>query len=229
MELRIIANFSKDPIWVDAFNAGKDLHSELCALTFDIPIEDVPKPTPFKPGIAYRDVQKTLNFGLAYGMSHYKLADTIDVSEEVAKSIIATFFSKVPKVQQFLTMLGERGKKNFQIRTAPPYGRIRFFKRAYDFKNLGEIERASKNMPIQGTNADITKLALIRARRVIKAGDLPVMLVHTVHDEIITETVETYAEEWKPILTGIMNDAAKVVLTNVPVKTDVKISQSWPK
>lgn len=63
MELRIIANYSKDPLWLDAFNSGQDLHSVLCAATFDIPITDVKKETPFKPGVTYRDVQKTINFG----------------------------------------------------------------------------------------------------------------------------------------------------------------------
>lgn len=65
MELRIIAELSQDPVWIEAFNTGKDLHGELCALTFDIPIEDVRKPFPYKPDFTYRDVQKTINFGLA--------------------------------------------------------------------------------------------------------------------------------------------------------------------
>jgi len=164
MELRIIAEFSQDPTWVNAFKNGEDLHSKLCAMTFNIPIKDVKKPFPPKPTFTYRDVQKTINFGLAFGMSEYKLADTIQVSVDDAKKLIKTFFSRVSQVYSFLVHLGELGKTRGYIRTGAPYRRLRYFPewKSYfknyknlslnkeDYKSLGSIERKSKNSPIQG-------------------------------------------------------------------------------
>jgi len=150
MELRIIAEFSKDLLWVNAFNDGQDLHSVLCSATFDIPITDVKQETPFKKGVSYRDIQKTINFGLAYGMSKFKLADTMQIPVGEADKIIKKFFKVVPKVEQFLNGLGELAKARGYIKSGQPYGRIRWFD-GFDnkgnFIRQGEIERAGKNTP----------------------------------------------------------------------------------
>jgi DNA polymerase-1 len=238
MELRIIAEFSKDPLWVNAFNEGKDLHSVLCAATFDIDIKDVKTPTPFKPDITYRDVQKTINFGLAYGMSKYKLADTMQIEVAKADEIIKKFFQIVPDVDKFLTTLGNLGTSRGYIKSAPPYSRIRFFDgwaRAHarqgsdSFKVLGEIERASKNTPIQGTNADIIKLALVNTQKKINEMNYPVNILLSVYDEIQTECEESFAPEWAKILDKIMVEAAKKVLPNIPIIVDCEVSSFWTK
>lgn len=231
-ELRLIAEGSKDPVWVSAFREGKDLHSELCALTFDIPLSDVKTPSKFKPDLKYRDIQKTLNFGLAYGMSEYKLADTIEVSVDEARGIIEKFFSRVPDVKKFLDMLGYLGKTRGFIRTPKPYSRIRWFdgyQNIGDFKRQGEIDRASRNHPIQGGNADMTKLALVLVYREIKKNNYPVKIVHVVHDEIQTECPKEFAETWRPILQKLMIQAAEVILKKVPMEVDCKISDHWSK
>ena len=230
-ELRVIAEFSKDPIWVNAFLEGKDLHSELCAATFDISVKDVKTPTPFKPDIKYRDVQKTLNFGLAYGMSKFKLADTIEISVEQADAIINKFFGAVPAVKKFLDTIGNFGKRNGYIRTPPPYGRIRWFEgfESGDFKRLGEIERASKNSPIQGANADLTKLALIRVYEHIKENNLPINIVLTIHDEIQTEVREDFAEEWAKIMGDLMQASGAEILKTIPMLVDCNIANYWSK
>ena len=135
-------------------------------MTFGIPIEDVKKSFPQKPDISYRDIQKTINFGLAYGMTEYKLSDTMDISTKEAKSIIDRFFKAFPAVNSLLNGLGVLARTRGFIRTAKPFRRIRWFMRwnnAYlnkDFVELGNIERAGKNTPIQGTNGDIIKWAL---------------------------------------------------------------------
>lgn len=238
MELRIIAEFSQDPLWVNAFNEGKDLHSVLCAATFNIDIKDVKTPTPFKPDITYRDVQKTINFGLAYGMSKYKLADTMQIEVEKADEIIKKFFQIVPAVDKFLSTLGNLGTSRGYIKSAPPYSRIRFFDgwaRAHakigsdSFKVLGEIERASKNTPIQGTNADIIKLALVNTQQRIDDMGYPVNILLSVYDEIQTECEEHFASEWAKILDVIMVDAAKQVLPKTPIVVDCEVSDFWQK
>lgn len=238
MELRIIAEFSKDPLWVEAFNNDEDLHSVLCSKTFNIPIEDVKKEPPFKKGTTYRDIQKTVNFGLAYGMSKHKLSDTMQISVEQADEIINRFFKVVPKVKEFLDLLGETGKRKGRIKTPPPYSRIRWFEdweRAirYDdsdsFKILGEIERASKNTPIQGCNGDIIKLALINVQKYIDENKLPINIILSVYDEIQTECKSDYAEQWKIQLDRIMIESAEEVIKSVPIKVDSKISDCWSK
>ena len=232
MELRIIAEFSQDPLWVNSFKEGKDLHSVLCAATFDIPITDVKLPFPGKPDIAYRDIQKTINFGLAYGMSKFKLADTMQISVEEADAIIKKFFKVVPRVEKFLTMLGELSKHRGFIRTPQPYGRIRWFE-GYedkdDFVNLGKIERAGKNTPIQGCNGDILKLALIKVQTFIDEHNLPIQILLSVYDEIQTECPLKLSEEWKLNLDRLMIEAAKHVIKETPVIVDCKISKYWQK
>ncbi len=231
-ELRILAEFSKDPVWINAFLEGKDLHSELCAMTFNIPITDVKKNTPFKPELKYRDVQKTLNFGLAYGMSEFKLADTIEIPVDEAAKIIKKFFNAVPLVESFLTTIGRLGRDRGFIRSPKPYGRIRWFdgyENRDDFKRLGQIERQSKNHPMQAGNADMTKLALVMLYNTIKENNYPVKIIHTVHDEIQTEVIEEFAKEWANIMSTKMNEAASVILKTIPMVTDCKISDYWSK
>lgn len=235
MELRIIAEFSKDPLWVDAFKNGEDLHSVLCSKTFDIPIEDVKKPFPEKPEMKYRDVQKTINFGLAYGMSEFKLADTMQIDVKEAKKIINKFFSVVPEVQKFLEVCANYGMKKGFIKTAKPFSRMRWFPRwekAYNSNNeyeLSAIGRASKNTPIQGSNGDVIKLALIKTQEYIEENNYPAMIILSVYDEIQTECREDKAEEWKGILDSIMIEAAQAVLKEVPVTVDCAINEFWAK
>lgn len=238
MELRIIAEFSKDPLWIKTFIEGGDLHSVLCSETFDIPIEDVKNPFYANPDITYRDVQKTINFGLAYGMSEYKLSNTILVSIEEARSIINKFFSKVPKVKQFLDYLGNLAKTRGYIKTAPPYSRVRRFPKWEYLKEnesnnkdkwMGEIERAGKNTPIQGINGDILKLALINLQEEIDTNNWNVNILLTVYDEIQVEAHRSIAEDWKVVQNKIMIDAAKTIIKTIPIVVDCKISEHWQK
>jgi len=232
MELRIIAEFSKDPLWVNAFNDGQDLHSVLCSATFDILITDVKQETPFKKGVSYRDIQKTINFGLAYGMSKFKLADTMQIPVGEADKIIKKFFKVVPKVEQFLNGLGELAKARGYIKSGQPYGRIRWFD-GYDnkgnFVRQGEIERAGKNTPIQGTNGDIIKSALINVQQFIDDRQLPINILLSVYDEIQTECPEDLSEWWKLELDKLMVESAQKVIKSVPIVVDCKIASYWDK
>jgi len=240
-ELRIIAEFSQDPLWLKTFREGGDLHSILCSETFDIPLSNVKQPFPYNKNITYRDVQKTIDFGLAYGMSEFKLADTIGVSISQAKALIKKFFSKVPAVAKFLDELGELGKRRGYIKIPNPYGRIRFFPKwnlirdfpyetegvAFNWK--GEIERASKNTPIQGVNGTVIKLALIRVQEIIDRNQYPVKILLSVYDEIQTECKEDFAEEWKNILENCMIEAGQEIIKTVPIVADCSISDYWKK
>lgn len=168
-------------------------------------------------------------------MSEFKLADTMQISVEEARNIIAKFFSVVPKVKQFLDMLGHSGRTRGYIRTPKPLRRIRWYQnweQAYnngESKVLGEIERASKNMPIQATNANVIKLAMIRVQKIIDENNYPVQIIMQVYDELQCLCKEEFAEEWRIILEKIMIESAQEVIKNIPVVADCKISDCWSK
>lgn len=231
MELRIIAEYSQDPLWVSTFIEGKDLHSVLCSETFNIPIEKVKDSFPGKPDISYRFLQKTVNFMLAYGGSKFKLADVAQITINEADKIIKAYFKKIPKVEKFLNSLAVSAIKNGYIRTDKYYRRIRFFPLLdiNNFKSIGEVERAAKNSIPQGTNSNITKLALCNLQNVIDENNYPVNILLTIHDEILTECREDFAEEWKIILEQTMIKAAEVIITTVPIEVEGIISDFWTK
>ena len=237
MELRIIAEFSQDPTWVEAFKNGEDLHSKLCALTFNIPIEKVNDPFPHKPDLTYRHVQKTINFGLAYGMSKFKLSNNLQITVDDAEKIIKKFFSAVPNVEVFLNTLSKLGTSRGYIRSGQPYKRIRFFpewkKSMIGDKKyasiLSSIERKSKNMPIQATNGNVIKKALILIQNEIDKNNYPVNILLSVYDEIQTECREDFAAEWVVILEKLMIEAGKESIKTIPIKCDCSISDYWTK
>ena len=164
-------------------------------------------------------------------MSKFKLADTMQIDVDEADKIIKKFFSVVPKVEEFINYLGNLAKTRGYIRTAVPYRRIRFFENndKDDFKRLGEIERAGKNTPIQGTNGDIIKSALINVQNYIDLNNLPINIILSVYDEIQTECEESISEKWSNTLSEIMINSAQQVIKTVPIAVDCKVSDYWQK
>lgn len=167
-ELRLIAEASQEPVWMDTFKMNKDLHTEMALRVFDnLKEQDAKKPHDevfvggtkvYLRGVDPRFVAKTINFMLAYGGSEYKLSNVLGIDVQSAKQIKDKYFAGVPKLNKFLTACGEYGKRNGYIRSFKPYSCIRFFdnfstlKHLPDkekYKILGSIERASKNTPIQ--------------------------------------------------------------------------------
>lgn len=172
-------------------------------------------------------------------MTEHKLADTMQIEVKKAKEIIDKFFSVVPKVSIFLEGLAKLGLSRGYVRTAPPYSRIRFFPQwkhmvehpedPQSFKISGEIERRSKNTPIQGTNGDIIKQALIEIQNIIDINNYDVKILLAVYDEIQCECKEEFAEEWKLIMDKIMVEVAKRQITEIPVVVDCSINDYWTK
>jgi DNA polymerase I-like protein with 3'-5' exonuclease and polymerase domains len=246
-ELNVIAFGSKDPVWIEALKKGEDLHSTCAELVYGEKwlnsAEDncnyllakgkcnCPKHKKLRTNV------KTINFGLAYGMGPNKLANTLDISIVNAKILIDKYFKAFPAIKGFLEKLGNFGKKFGYIKTFPPYNRKRWFTNWYpkiwahksSFMELGSIERASKNTPIQGASADMTKRALILMREHIKEFDIPVKLVMTVHDQIDTICKDDYVCHWKHDMRSIMEDAALEIVTNGLLKAEVTVNNCWTK
>lgn len=236
-ELRLTAFGSKEPLWVDAFNKGEDLHSNVASMVFKVPLEKVRDKPDFLRGKSYRDAAKTVNFGLVYGMSKYKLADTLSIDVDAADMIIKNYFKATAALNNFLAGCRAYGMKYGYIRCFAPYKIIRYFpkwnadRELMDFKDIGSIERASMNTPIQSAGGQMTKRALVLLRNYIKTNNLQnkVYIVMTVHDQIDCEVEESFVEEWSLIQKEIMESAGREIITNVPVLSEITISDCWTK
>mgnify|MGYP003112719195 FL=1 len=246
-ELNVIAFGSKDPVWIQALEDGQDLHSVCAELVYKQKWSEAAE-----DDCAYvrgkvkcecpqhqtlRNNVKAINFGLAYGMGPHKLADTLQISKDQATKLIEEYFKAFPSIKGFLERLGNFGKQYGYIKTFPPFNRKRWFSTWYpkiwnnrsSMMEIGSIERASKNTPIQGASADMTKLALVMIRKYIKENHLPVKIIMTVHDQIDTICNDSYTKTWKKKMTELMEKAAKIVVTNGLLKADTNISKTWSK
>lgn len=233
-ELNVIAYASKDPVWLSALERGDDLHGVCADLVFEQRWRDADADLRKR----LRTQIKTINFGLAYGMGPHKLADTLNISKSEAEQLIDKYFTAFPNIKIFLDKLGEFGKRNGYILTLPPFKRRRWFDSWYPkiwndrtmMGELGSIERASKNTPIQGSSADMTKLALIYLYNEIQENwKDDVKIVMTVHDQIDTICKEDRAEEWAIVMTALMEKAAMKIVKNGLLKADTNISETWEK
>tara|TARA_Y100000361_G_C11161330_1_gene347582 strand:- start:2472 stop:4358 length:1887 start_codon:yes stop_codon:yes gene_type:complete len=246
-ELNVIAFGSKDPVWLEALEEGQDLHSTCAELVYgqtwlDSGEDDCayfkkkekcncPKHKKLRTNV------KTINFGLAYGMGPNKLADTLNITIDEAKKLISQYFQAFPAIKGFLDKLGTYGTRYGYIKTFPPYNRKRWFTNWYpkiwDSRasrlELGTIERASKNTPIQGASADMTKRALVLMREHIQDLKVPVKMVMTVHDQIDTICRNDYVDQWKQDIKWLMEWAADEIVTNKLLKAEVTVSNCWEK
>ena len=256
-ELALIAFESRDPVWLTALEKGQDLHSTCAELVYGeqwkeaaesdcayyeqheqqqgdvLVVEVAHNKCSCKGHKVMRNNVKTVNFGLAYGMSAPTLSERLRIPLKEAEDLINSYFKAFPAIRDYLEFNGNYAKKHGLIRTMPPFNRIRFFGgwagKNTDYSKLSEFERQGKNTRIQGSGADMTKYALVQIRNYIKKHDLPVRLIMQVHDQIDTEVRRDYALKWKSELETIMNEAAKVIVTNGLLTVDAEISEVWKK
>jgi DNA polymerase-1 len=226
-ELRILAELSGDEGFVNAFQSGGDLHSLTASQMFGVPLAEVQKPQ--------RNAAKAINFGLAYGMGPGGLAPRLGVTLDESKELISRYFKAYPGVQKWLDKAAKDAVRNGY--SATTLGRKRFYnipdenlKRISEDdwrKQIAAIERQGKNSPIQGCNADMTKIALIYLRNALKGYDA--RTVNTVHDEIVVEVREDQAEEVKQIVEDAMVRAGEVILKVVPIVAEASVADYWSK
>lgn len=237
-EARIAACGSKDELWLATFIEGKDLHSEVCKLMFGITDELVKTKPEFLRGKTYRDAAKTINFGVLFGMSKFKLSKSLSITIDEAEKLIIQYFEATKQLKSYLDNCSNYGLKNGYIRSFRPFSGIRWFPQwkeglnSYkDFKVIGEITRASYNSPIQATGALMSKLALVKIRDYIIDNKLEdkVKLIHVVHDATYCEVRQDFAVEFSKIQSQMMIDAGKEFNLALPMLTDICISPYWTK
>lgn len=235
IELRILAELSGDAAFRAAFDSGDDPHKSTAATMFNIPIDKVNKEQRF--------IAKTINFGLAYGMGANKLRDILNSKKEPGEKRLTvgevrSIYSKYKQAYKgaidWLRVTGDTAFINLYSTTM--LGRKRMFTRpAYagddqEFERLvGSIKRQGANSPIQGTNADITKLSMVNLHHDLTKYNYRAKMIIQVHDEIVILAHKTEAESIKELIVESMVSSAQEVLQHVPVKVDAHISDVWTK
>lgn len=229
IELRILAEYSQDKAFIDGFNSGNDFHVATAAMMFNVPANTIMYKENGKkiqgPNYNLRNASKCINFGLIYGRGPMSLGAQIGVSTQEAKELIIKYFKAYPKVQDWLDIAGYAAISNRCARTMS--NRIRYFEfDEHSSRMRSAISREGKNTPVQGTSADITKIALYRTY--LRLLDMPkIKMVNTVHDEIVAEAPIDLAEEAAYILKYEMEEAGKEFIHSVPVIVDSAAAHDW--
>ena len=219
IELRILAEVSEDPAFVEAFRRGDDLHRVTAATMYGVPMEEVSR--------EQRSAAKRINFGLMYGRGARSLSAQLGTDEERGRELIDEYFANYPKVQRFLQSTANRALRDGTLRTLS--GRVRKFgeTRGLDSMDKGALRREAMNYPVQGAASDIAKLALGYIREELK--DLDARLINSIHDEFVVECAEEIAPEVSQRTKAAMTRAGEEVLQKVPVEVEVASSREWRK
>lgn len=229
IELRILAELSGDPVFIEAFNTGDDPHKSTAAFMFNVPLDKVTYEERF--------MAKTINFGIAYGMGPYKLMDMLNaklpekLGFQKVSNIMARYKQTYKKANQWLYDAGNRAYRQEFSETM--LGRKRYFTRptpGEDFDKIAaSIKRQGANSPIQGTNADITKLAMLNLYNDLRTYGFNADMIIQVHDEVVVLAHKKQAESVKIVVEQSMISSAQEVIKSVPVKVDAYITDIWKK
>ena len=216
IELRVLADMSEDSSFIKAFRDNEDIHARTAAEVFGIDIRDV---TP-----ELRRSAKAVNFGIVYGISDYGLSQDLKISRKEAAGYIESYFEKCRGVKAFIDKTVADAHENGYVQTA--FGRRRELPAINSSNYMQRMlaERMAMNTPIQGTAADIIKLAMIRAYRAIKKAGLKSRILLQVHDELVLEVVESELEQVKQILREAMEHAVNM---KVPLSIDINLGKNW--
>ncbi len=216
IELRLLAHISGDKAFIGAFNANEDIHARTAAEVFHLPLADVTK--------EQRSAAKAVNFGIVYGISDFGLAKNIGVSVKTAAAYKKRYFERYPDVEGYLRDSVGQGKANGYAVTL--FGRRRPLPelKSSNFNVRSFGERVAMNMPIQGSAADIIKLAMIAVHRKLRENGFSAKLVLQIHDELIVDTPAEEAEAVAALMQTCMED---VVSLRVRLVAEAKIGKSW--
>ena len=216
IELRVLAHISQDEHMIKAFKEGQDIHKQAASKVFKTPIEEVSK--------EQRGAAKAVNFGIVYGISDFGLAEQLGISRKQAKEYIEEYLSQYPGIKNFMENIIEQAKEKGYVETL--YHRRRYIpelkSNSYTVRQFGN--RVAMNTPIQGTAADIMKIAMIKVKNEIEKRNLQSKIVLQVHDEMMIEAKIEEKEEIKEILKQSMETAIDL---KVPLIAEIGEAQNW--
>ena len=216
IELRVLAHISKDEHMIEAFKQDEDIHKQAASKVFNIPIEEVTQEE--------RSKAKAVNFGIVYGISDFGLAEQLGVSRKEAKQYIEQYLEKYSGIRKFMEEIVEEAKEKGYVETL--FHRRRYLpelkSNSYVVRQFGN--RAAMNTPIQGTAADIMKIAMIQVFNQVRKRKLKTKIVLQIHDELILETPIEEKEEVKTILKDSMEQAISL---SIPLKVELSEAKDW--
>jgi DNA polymerase-1 len=216
IELRILAHISRDENMLDAFNSGDDIHRRTAAQVFGVAEDEVTK--------QMRSSAKAVNFGIVYGISDFGLSRQLDIPRKQAGEFIEKYFETFPKVKEFMNDSVEFGRENGYVKTL--YGRRIYLPqlRSSNYNQRTGAERMAMNAPIQGSAADIMKLAMIAVYNGLSEAGLKSKLILQVHDELIIDALKSESEKVKKLVKARMEGVAKL---DCALTADVDTGMSW--
>ncbi len=216
VELRVMAHVAKDEGLMGAFERDEDIHAATAAAVLDIPIDEITKDQ--------RRIAKSVNFGLSYGQSAFGLAQQTGMTQTEASQFIKTYFEKYPGVLKYIERTKRQAADNGYVETL--LGRRRYFPGLNNMRgpDRSRAEREAINMPIQGTAADIIKIAMIRLHDEIRKQHLQARILLQVHDELVLEAPDEEVSRVVDIVRAVMSHAFELA---VPLKVDVEVGTNW--
>ncbi|MCD8181511.1 MAG: DNA polymerase I [Firmicutes bacterium] len=216
IELRVLAHIANDETMINAFKNNEDIHAVTASQVLGIPLDEVTK--------EQRSSAKAVNFGIVYGIGEFSLAQDLHISVKEAKAYIDSYLEKYHGVRRYMEEIKEKAKRDGYVKTL--MNRIRYIPELkspnFNMRQFGE--RVALNTPIQGTAADIIKLAMVRVDQRLISEGLKSRLILQVHDELIVEAAENEVDAVKKILAEEMQGAMDL---SVPLKVDMSVGHSW--
>ena len=216
IELRLMAHFSQDPLLLNAYRTGQDIHTLTASEVFGIPVDQLDKET--------RNRAKAVNFGIVYGISPFGLAAQLNIEQRIAKTYIETYFERYAGVRRFIDETLETVRREQAVRTY--FGRVRPIPdiQSRNPNMRGFAERTAINTPLQGTAADLIKLAMLRIDAEITARKLRSRMTLQVHDELLFDVVPEEADELRTLVQHEMEHVAEF---SVPIVAEVGLGPNW--
>lgn len=216
IELRIIAALSEETTMIEAFKNGEDIHASTASKVFNVPIDEVSR--------EQRSNAKTVNFGIIYGVSAFGLSNQTDLSRSEAKELIDTYYKTYPKLRSYMSEQVNFARDNGYVQTV--LGRRRYLKNINGSNAIvrGAAERNAVNAPIQGSAADIIKIAMINIHNKLQEGNYKSKMLLQVHDELVFDIYKPELEELKVMIKSEMEQAYTMA---VPLDVEVGIGENW--
>lgn len=216
IELRILAHISEDEVLIDAFRQGQDIHTRTAAEVFEVAQEDITE--------AQREAAKAINFGIVYGISSFGLARGTGLTRADAQKYIDEYFDRYPGVKQYIDAIKELGKEQGYVTTLLNRRRYLPELRSRNWARRSFAERTAMNTPIQGTAADIIKMAMVAADEQLQRAGLQARLLLQVHDELVLELPEEEVERAASIIAESMSGVIELA---VPLVVDIESGPNW--
>ena len=216
VELRVLAHLAQDPALIAAFERGEDIHASTAALVYKVALGDVTTDM--------RRLAKVMNFGVIYGLSAFGIAQQTELTQEEGARFIETYFGNYPRVKEYLDETVRTARETGYVETL--LGRRRYMPEltSSNHNHRQAAERVAVNMPVQGTAAEIIKVAMIQVQARLEAGAMESRMLLQVHDELVFELPKEEDGKLRGLLEEIMPSALELV---VPLEIEIKTGYTW--